>query len=136
MDEFLIKSEKEVLLRFHSPRHDVDGYLDSYSISLSARNLSASIEVENPPFGASPQRLFQQISNDWRGWRGEKEWQAIEGECGIKATSDALGHITLSVDLHPYPGAELWHVNMKVVVDAGSLDLLASEAKLFFGDES
>lgn len=135
MNEFLIRSEKEVMLRFHSPKRDATGWLESYSVSPTTRNFSASIDVENPPYGVSPLQLFQQISVEWRGWKGEKELQAIEGEYGIKASTDALGHITLSVILHPYLGAETWRASMNVVVEAGALCSLAADAELFFGDK-
>lgn len=135
MDEFIIKSEKGVRLTFHSRRFSSDGWLSSYLMTGEAPGFSGEIEVENPPYGMSPAALFKQVAEEWSGWKGEKGWGAIEGEFNLSATCDSLGHVTFVVELNPNGYPPCWSANLSLVVDAGQLEELSNDAKLFF-DES
>jgi hypothetical protein len=136
MDELVIKSEREVMLTFHSRRFSSTGWLDSYSISARARNFSAQIEVENPPYGLSPAGFFAELADDWTGWKGQKGWGAIEGEYNLSATSDSLGHITLVAELNPNNVPPDWSGSVSLIVEAGQLEQLAYNAKEFFNENA
>ncbi|WP_019142744.1 DUF6228 family protein [Noviherbaspirillum massiliense] len=136
MDEFVIKSEKEVTLTFHSRRFNFDGWLDTYSVSAKARNFNALIEVENPPYGLSPAGFFGGLANEWSGWKGEKGWGAIEGEYNLLATSDSLGHITLVAELNLNDVVPGWSGSVSLIVEAGQLEQLAHDAKEFFNEKA
>ena len=136
MDEWVIKSEKEVKLTFHSRRFKADGWLDSYCITATARNFSAEIEVENPPYGLSPAEFFVSLAKEWSGWVGEKEWGAMEGECSLSASCDSIGHITLVVELNPNPCPPCWFGSVSLIVEAGQLEQLAHDAKVFFNEQT
>ena len=133
MNEFLIKSEKEVSLTFHSRQFREDGWLQSYSISAVASNFSAVICAENPPYGSSPAEFFQELANNWAGWKGEKRWGALDGEYNLWASSDMTGHITLVAQFNPFDVAPCYSSTLSLVVEAGQLEQVASRAKLFFG---
>jgi hypothetical protein len=95
---------------------------------------SGEIEVQNPPYGMSPAALFNQVAEEWSGWKGEKGWGAIEGEFNLSATCDSLGHVTFVVELNPNGHPPCWSANLSLVVDAGQLEGLSNAAKLFFNE--
>lgn len=132
MDEFILRSEKETMLSFHSRLINGDGWVERYFVSASARDFSASIEVENPPYSTSPEDLFAQFAENWRGWKGKKEWRSIEGELNLAATTDSLGHITLTAELNPNGYNPCWSGTLTLVLNAGSLEEIANHAKAFF----
>lgn len=98
--EFEIKSEGGYGITFHSQEHDENGWLSYYSVKLIAPTMSAIVQVDNAPYGISPVGLFEQIANEWQGWKGKKTWGSLEGEFDLTATSDSTGHITLVVSLY------------------------------------
>jgi Family of unknown function (DUF6228) len=134
MDEILIKAERETLLRFHSPERNPGNWLDRYVVTMSARHFNATITVENPPFGASPLALFTQMSDNWQGWQGKKEWDSLEpGEMSLSATHNRLGLALLSAHFRPLVSGQAWASSVQVEIELGSLAELASNAEAFFG---
>lgn len=97
MGSFTIGTDPAMQVVFHSRSYADDGWLDAYIVDLVARDLRASVRVENPGFGAPPAQLLLALVPCWRGWDGKKSWRAIEGELEIDATSDRTGHVTLVV---------------------------------------
>lgn len=134
MDKLVIKSEREVSLTFHSRRFNAESWLEHYCITANARNFNASIEVENPPYGMSPAEFFERIAAEWSGWKGAKEWGAIEGEYNLSATCDSLGHITLEVEINRNGYPLCWPGILSLIIEAGQLEKLARDAKAFFNE--
>jgi len=132
MDEFVIGSEKEVTLTFHSRQFRHDGWLDAYSITAAARDFEAVIHAENPPYGTSPTNFFQELASNWAGWSGKKTWGSMEGEYNLAATTDLTGHITLVAELNPLGIPPCFSALLSLVLEAGQLDQIARRAKLFF----
>jgi hypothetical protein len=99
VESFSIESQPNLKLIFDQPKHNNDGWLESYQVSVISPGLTAKIRAENPPYGPSPVKLFEQMANDWDGWDGEKSWGAMEGEYNLVATSSKTGHVTLSAEL-------------------------------------
>lgn len=132
MTELIIKSEREVKLTFHSRVFANDGRLSGYSITAEARGFSASVEVDNSPYGASPDELFAEMSVEWGGWQGIKSWKALEGEYSLSATCDSLGHISLVAELSQNNYPPCWTGSLFLDIDAGSLESLSKNAKAFF----
>ena len=50
----------------------------------------------------------------------------------LKATSDSLGHISVRIELKADQGGADWLVAGTLVLEAGSLDMIAKSAKRFF----
>ena len=98
--EFEIKSDRGYGIIFHSQEHDENGWLAYYSVTLVAPTMSATIQVDNAPYGISPVGLFEQMAIEWQGWKGEKTWGSLEGEFDLTATSDSTGHITLVASVY------------------------------------
>jgi hypothetical protein len=129
-ESFSIESQPNLKLIFDQPKHNNDGWLESYQVSVISPGLTAKIRAENPPYGHSPVKLFEQMANDWDGWDGEKSWGAMEGEYNLVATSSKTGHITLSAELEIY---NTWSTTAHVDIEAGQLETIAKKAKRFFG---
>jgi Family of unknown function (DUF6228) len=73
-------------------------------------------------------RYFADLANQWRGWDGEKEWEAFG--LRLAARHDGLGHVTLDVTLEDdYATASRWRVRASLELDAGVLDRLAVQAR-------
>lgn len=132
MNEFVVTSERQTKLRFHSRRYQRDGWLAGYVVTLEGHGFSATAQVGNPEQGVSPVRLFDEMVSEWTGWKGEKGWGALDGEMSLVATTDSLGHISLEVSLDPRDGPPEWYASLTLVLEAGSLERLAAEAGAFF----
>jgi Family of unknown function (DUF6228) len=73
-------------------------------------------------------RYFADLAAQWRGWEGDKEWEALG--LRLAARHDGLGHVTLDVTLEEdYATADRWRVRASLAIDAGALDRLAVEAR-------
>lgn len=136
MDEFVIRSDKEAKVTFDSRRFDQSGWLTAYAITLEARGLRATREVENLPYGSSPAKIFGELAKEWSGFKGQKEWGAIEGEFNLSASSDSIGHITLVVEILPSYALPFWSAELSIEIEAGQLERIASDAREFFNDFS
>ncbi len=111
----------------------MNGWVNSYFVTAEAPNFSATIEVDNAPYGTSPADLFAEIADRWSGWQGVKRWQALDGEYELQATSDSTGHITIVALINSRSFPPSWEAKVSIVVEAGSVDKLAVNAKEFFG---
>jgi Family of unknown function (DUF6228) len=104
-----------------------------FDASLVSTALSASVRV----YDIQPQNwtaFFNDLAEDWKGWSGEKRMESLEGHLAVSATSDSLGHISLRVKLRDIiPGTADWRAEGTLIVEAGQLERLASDAKRFFG---
>ncbi len=108
-------------LRRHNQRHLV--------AELHGRGLDASVLVSTYMFSGFAD-FFEDLATDWKGWKGAREWRALEGELNLKADSDRTGHVHLSVELRD--GAPpRWQVNAALVLEAGQLDGLAATGREF-----
>jgi hypothetical protein len=129
---FVIRSEGGVSFTFHARAVGKDGWVNAYFVTAEAANFTASVEVDNAPYGSSPADFFAEIASEWAGWNGTKGWQALEGEYQLSATSDSTGHITIVARLNPASFPPTWEGRLSLIVEAGRLEALAVEAKEFF----
>jgi hypothetical protein len=74
--------------------------------------------------------FFAGLAAEWRGWRGRRTWSSLEDELTLAAESDRTGHVYLRVHLHDGSPAR-WTVEAELVLEAGQLEQLASEARTF-----
>ena len=73
--------------------------------------------------------FFDALARDSSGWAGTKQWAADEGGLRLGATMDALGHVTITVELHEASGPDGWHVKGDVPLDAGQLAQVAVDVR-------
>jgi len=76
--------------------------------------------------------LFRFMAKEWKGWEGSQEWTSIEGEFGISATCDNLGHILLTLTFKEFDGPENWKANVQLFIDSGQTETIAKQAAEFF----
>lgn len=140
MDEFLVVSAsgEARLLFFDREPFDRDQPLDSYSVRITDRDLSAIGNVYAGYANTHPAPLFAEMALRWQGWPDELEWDSLEGEFGLRCSHDRLGHIRIDARLGVRMGHWQfgWEVQAAVMVEGGQLDRLAQEAAAFFGQPS
>jgi hypothetical protein len=134
--EFVIKTPSGPILKFekNSEYEDVEGWRD-FIVTLYNAPVNGSINLSD----LGPNRwaeYFEDLSKDWKGWKGEKKIESTEGDLILKATSDSLGHISVRMELRADQGGADWLVTGTLVVEAGALDMIAKSAKRFFNYKS
>ncbi len=132
MDTLEFSSDPSLKAVFHSRRYDESGWLDSFIVEVGATDFHASTRVENPGYGHPPSKLFEELALSWKGWTGTKVWVAMEGELELKANCDSVGHVIVTVSIPAYASARKWSSQAYVPIEAGQLERVAREAKLFF----
>lgn len=132
MNDFVIRSDQEFSLRFHSRKFGNDRWLDSYIVDIRARNFHATFPVNNGREGSSPNALFEEMVSNLNGWTGIKGWGALEGEYGLSASMDSTGHVTLSLERHASWEVPSWSCAFSLMVESGQLSAIAADAEAFF----
>ena len=119
----LESSNTDVVIEFA----DVEG--DSFRVSVVAQDHSATRQVCAYTDAAGVARLFAEAARDWKGWRGKKAWESLEGELRVELSTDRLGHVTMAVRVRSDPGGEdPWQLDAELGLDAGRLEGVAREA--------
>lgn len=131
VDSFEILNGPDLKVAFTEPKFSDDGWLTSYLFNILGRGITASIRVDNPPYGHSPFVIFEQMNNEWSGWKEPKGWGAMEGEYNLRATYEPRGHVILSAKINNQ--SDSWSANANIDIEAGELGSLARRAKAFFG---
>lgn len=72
-----------------------DGY---WMAELQCGTLNASLRFYEIGIGGLP-KYFGGLAANWRGWRGEREWESLEGGVRLIATHDRLGTVSLTAEL-------------------------------------
>lgn len=132
METLPFSSDPTLKASFHSRHYDSSGWLESYVIELEAIDFRAKTRVENPGYGHPPSQLLEELAVSWTGWQGIKRWRAMEGELELEATSDRLGHVTLTVTIPKSADQGQWSARVEITIEAGQLERLAAEAGAFF----
>jgi hypothetical protein len=134
MDTLTIRGESQAVIEFSSPRRNVSGWVETYDVRIGMPGMSAALVVENPGFGQPPTSFFADLAENWRGWKGSKEWRAIEGEYDLLATADSLGHVSLTAVLRPDSAMvpSCWKAQISLIVEAGHLGTLQHDVATFF----
>jgi hypothetical protein len=108
---------------------------DYFLGNLTGRNYSATVRIWAYTDAHGLVDLLEGMAVSWRGWSGEKKWSSIEGEFSISCTHDKLGHISLDIEMQQDFGTpEAWRLKATLLIDAGQLEAIAKDAKMFFKD--
>jgi hypothetical protein len=132
-------AEETNALRLTSSSSDVSLELsgvegDYFWVTVGARDHSATRRVYAHTDGQGVARLFSEAAAEWRGWRGCKSWESLEGELRLELTTDRLGHVTLAVRIRSDPGgADPWQLDAELSLDSGQLERIAGEADRLWG---
>jgi hypothetical protein len=128
MDIVDIKScESRTTLSFavHSRHEDEIRFFAKISGAPFTGEVLASTYHNGPPTS-----LFYDMAACWTGWRGEKSWEAIDGELSLTATTTSLGNVTLLVKMNADSGDYTATAVLKL--EAGSLDRIADDVRSLF----
>ena len=138
MDKFSIKdTNRSATLQFEGniPK-GLTGYDGCHFIArLSSLPLSAAMKV----YDIRPDRwgaFFKELAENWRGWKGVKDHESLEGHLRMEATSDSLGHINLRISIRGVEVGDLWLAESSIGLESGQLADVARNALAFFGIES
>jgi len=104
---------------------------DYFDVELAGDAVSAKKRVWGYTDTEFLGELFDSIARDWKGWDGERQWAAIEGDFSITASSDKLGHIRLDVVIRNNDLEDDWQLDVPIYLDAGGLDKIASNVRHF-----
>jgi hypothetical protein len=105
------------------------------SVSLGGGEASGRLRFYDFRFSWLP--FFKDVAADWKGWRGEKRWESLEGDVSLVATHDGGGHVDLIVELRPQtaPGhrgiEQIWKLEGVLQLEAGQLDQLVRDVARF-----
>jgi hypothetical protein len=62
--------------------------------------------------------FFADLERDWRGWNGQRRWDAMEGGLSLRCTHDGRGTISVAVVLQHLSGVD-WTAEATVAVESG-----------------
>ena len=111
--------------RFELGRHN-DNHLIAHIAGLG---LNASVLVSSYMFDGFAE-FFESLARDWKGWKGERGWGSLEGELGLRATADQMGHVYLSIEIRD--GAPpRWQTTASFVLEAGARERIARSGREF-----
>ena len=75
--------------------------------------------------------FFNEMADNWKGWKSERKWSSIEGDILIIATCSLTGTINLSIKLvHNLGCDDWWEFQTIFVVESGQLEDLAKQMSI------
>jgi hypothetical protein len=104
----------------------------TYQVKLVGGAVEAWLEV----YDLAPQKwsaLFEDMARRWRGWEGSLEHASFEGHVSLSCTGHRTGQVEVRVELNGDPGGADWVAANTLYLEAGHLEALAREARLYFG---
>jgi len=104
----------------------------TFDVALTGGPVSASVEVYDIKF-AHWSAFFADLAANWRGWSGTKTCESLEGHLFLEASADRAGHVQLRVRLRGMVSDDDWRAEVRIHLEAGQLDQLASRAAQYFG---
>ncbi|TVT30321.1 DUF6228 family protein [Marinobacter vinifirmus] len=81
-------------------------------------------------FVGPPSLLFRDMADNWRGWKGEKIWGALDGEFMLTATATSLGRITVIIEMVEMAGA--FRLKATLGLEAGQLENISKRVESLF----
>lgn len=105
---------------------------ESFTAVLESAHLSGRVIASTYHIGP-PSLLFEEMALNWKGWKGEKSWAALEDELRLTATIDLTGHIRLQVTMRDYSCPSDWCLQAAILLEAGQLAGLARATEKVFG---
>jgi hypothetical protein len=103
---------------------------DYIEVTVTGSGLAASAKVAQIGGGDGLHHYWADLSENWRGWSGEKVWQSYEGDLMFSATCDRTGHVTMKLIL-ARGTAWKWKIQTVIAIEAGQLERLAASAFAF-----
>ena len=109
----------------------------------SGESIDFIAEVSGSPFIGSvetstyvsgpPSLLFSDIAKNWRGWKGEKTWSAIDGEFALKASSNLTGSVRVIIEMVQMSGD--FQLVATLGLEAGQLEAISKRVSVLFQND-
>jgi hypothetical protein len=112
-------------LSFQVISHDNDETV--FLAALNSPQFCGKVEASTFVSG-EPTLLFNDMAMHWKGWKGEKVWESIDGSLILKAQADSTGHIRLTVAMEHF----LDSLKVTLNVEAGQLENIAKNSSAVF----
>lgn len=118
-------------LAFDSIERPADGSIDSVLVTADLKGLHATQRVLTINDFRDLVLFFTDLSAQWRGWTGSKNYEALEGDLRISARHD--GHVSLDFEISQTSVPRGWTLAGVLVLDPGDeLSKVAQESESFF----
>ena len=129
MDSVLIDGSNGRSLTLSNPGpHDRDD-IWAYDATLEIEAGSMQARVWDDGVGLA--RYFRSLAEDWRGFHGQREFTALEGQLWMHSVHDGVGTVTCMVTLGR-PEPPTWTLSAELLLGAGAhLERIASELEQF-----
>lgn len=104
----------------------------TFVAALVGQPLSAVVEV----YDIQPHRwsmFFRDLAKHWKGWKGAKTHESLEGHLRLSCTTDRLGHVSARVCLRGEVQGPDWRAEHTIYLEAGQLEAIARAAEEYFG---
>jgi len=118
-----------------------DGSLLTFRVTgRTAEEITFDVAVKTPWFSGSTESstylvtpltsLFQEMADEWHGWKVGKKWSDLEGRVQFEVTTDSTGHVCMKITLNG-PDYDSW-LHVKLMFEAGQLEVMARDLKYLF----
>lgn len=115
---------------FEDFRRDESVDMCGFIVKLAQDGIVAEIPIDAT--FSDPVDFFRDLADQWRGWEGSIEWRSLEGDLALSAETDRCGHVVIRVEIGPVFREHAWSARVFARVDAGQLDRLHRQARIFF----
>lgn len=104
---------------------------EDFAVHVSVPGFSGQVTASTFHVG-SPARFFRWMGDHWRGWKGEAQWEDLEGHVRFTGAMDSLGHVSLGVKLLDSTFTHSLEVVLRF--DAGQLGGIARSVSAMFSE--
>ena len=115
MDAVAISDDQTTVV-MHSFRDPYgDGEFVRFNIEMTTDRLRAETEVTHAPYAGNPMlsTFIRDLADSWRGWDGERTWEAMEHQLRITASPGSLSFQLAD------PARHQWSASASVTVEQG-----------------
>jgi Family of unknown function (DUF6228) len=128
MDAFTQESRpKDAGLTLSQTPTNKEGYVHA---NFTRENVTVSFDLYY--FSLTPwPDFFKDLASHWKGWKGAKEFETLEGHLKLTSTIHSTGLALMKVNLTAGL-ARLWTFQYDLPVESSELEKLAREAQAFF----
>ena len=102
---------------------------ESYVAEIQGVDLWATEAVTHYR-GDALDEFLQNLARDWRGWKGERSWQSLEGMLALRASISTGGAVAFDISLSTR--AYEWRVELRLTVENEQLTQIAARSSAFF----
>jgi hypothetical protein len=117
MNEVAIGQQGALNFRAEGTPHSPDGTIDNLTVTAELQGLRASKNVYDFDGWSGLLSFFEELALNWRGWDGNKNFDALEGDFRLSAKHD--GHVRLFFELEESERATPWEAKGELTLDPG-----------------